>query len=54
MISDPLVLAVIIMVVMFSFLLSSLWISISLFLTGIVGMLIYDHNLPPVISFMTK
>ena len=54
MIFDPLVLAVIILVVMFSFLLSSLWISISLFLTGIVGMLIYDHNLPSAISIYDK
>lgn len=54
MISDPLVLAVIIIVIMFSFLLSSIWIGAALLLTGIVGMLIYDHNLPPVISIYDK
>ena len=54
MINDPLILAGIILIVMFSFLLSSLWISISLFVTGIVGMLIYEHNLPPVISIYDK
>ncbi len=54
MISDPLILAGIIFIVMFSFLLSSLWISISLFLTGIIGMLIFNHNLPPVISIYDK
>jgi len=54
MITDPLVLSGIILVIMFSFLLSSIWISISLFLTGIVGMLIYEHNLPPAISIFNK
>ncbi len=54
MISDPLVLSVVIIVVMFSFLLSSIWIGISLILTGIVGMLIFKHNLPPVISIYDK
>ena len=54
MINDPLILAGIIFIVMFSFLLSSLWISISLFLTGIIGMLIFNHNLPPVISIYDK
>jgi len=54
MISDPLVLSVIIIVIMFSFLLSSIWIGMALLLTGIVGMLIYDHNLPPVLSIYDK
>lgn len=54
MIDDPLVLAGVLIFVMFSFLLSSIWIGISLFLTGIVGMLIYEHNLPPVISIYDK
>ena len=54
MISDPIILSAVLIVVMFSFLLSSLWISISLLLTGIVGMLIFDHNLPPVISLYDK
>jgi tripartite ATP-independent transporter DctM subunit len=54
MISDPLVLSGIILLVMFSLLLSSLWISISLFLTGIIGMLIYKHNLPSTLSIYDK
>jgi len=54
MISDPLILAVILIAVMFVFLLSSIWIGASLFLTGIFGMLIYDHHLPPAISIVTK
>ncbi len=54
MISDPLILAVILIGVMFIFLLSSIWIGASLFLTGIFGMLIYDHHLPPAISIVTK
>jgi len=54
MISDPLILAVVVVFVMFVFLLSSLWIGVSLILTGIIGMLIFDHNLPPVISIYDK
>lgn len=54
MIADPLLLAGVIISVMFLFLLSSVWIGVSLFLTGIVGMLIYDHNLPPAISIINK
>lgn len=54
MISDPLVLSVIILVVMFSLLLSSIWIGVSLILTGIIGMLLFEHNLPPVISIYDK
>jgi tripartite ATP-independent transporter DctM subunit len=54
MISDPLVLAVIIIVVMFSFLLSSIWIAMALILTGIVGMLIFEHNLPATLSVYDK
>ena len=54
MISDPLALAAILIGVMFVFLLSSIWIGVSLFLTGIFGMLIYDHNLPPAISILNK
>ncbi|MGB1227252.1 MAG: TRAP transporter large permease [Poseidonibacter sp.] len=54
MISDPLILAFVLIVIMFSFLLSSIWIGAALLLTGIVGMLIYDHNLPPVISIYDK
>ncbi|MFA9373830.1 MAG: TRAP transporter large permease [Poseidonibacter sp.] len=54
MISDPLVLSVILIAIMFAFLISSLWIGVSLILTGIIGMLLFDHNLPPVISVYTK
>lgn len=54
MISDPLVLSIIIVFIMFIFLLSSIWIGASLILTAIVAMLIYDHNLPPVISIYDK
>ena len=54
MISDPLILSIIIVFVMFVFLLSSIWIGVSLILTAIVAMLIYDHNLPPIISIYDK
>uniref|UniRef100_UPI00404745B8 TRAP transporter large permease n=1 Tax=Aliarcobacter sp. TaxID=2321116 RepID=UPI00404745B8 len=54
MISDPLILSIVIVIIMFVFLLSSIWIGVSLLLTGIVGMLIFDHNLPPVISVYDK
>ena len=49
MIADPLILSIILIAFMFILLLSSLWIGVSLILTGIIGMLLYDHNLPPVI-----
>ncbi len=54
MIADPLVLTVILLIVMFAFLLSSVWIGVSLILTGIFGMLIFKHNLPPAISIIDK
>ena len=54
MISDPLILSIIIVFVMFVFLLSSIWIGVSLILTAIVAMLIYNHNLPPIISIYDK
>jgi len=54
MISDPLVLTVVLMVIMFTFLLSSIWIAVSLMLTGFAGMLIYKVNLPPNMSIFTK
>jgi tripartite ATP-independent transporter DctM subunit len=54
MITDPLMLSIIVIVVMFVFLLSSIWIGFSLILTAIVGMLIFDHHLPPVISIYDK
>lgn len=54
MISDPLVLSIVIVFIMFVFLLSSIWIGVSLLLTGVVGMLIFDHNLPLAISIFDK
>ncbi len=54
MISDPLVLAIIVIGVMFAFLLSSIWIGMALLLTGIVGMLIFEHNLPATLSVYDK
>ena len=45
MISDPLVLSIVLIFIMFVFLLSSIWIGVSLILTGIVGMLIFENNL---------
>ncbi|WP_428024718.1 TRAP transporter large permease [Arcobacter sp.] len=54
MITDPLILSIVIVLVMFTFLLSSIWIGVSLILTGIVGMLIFNNNLPPVISIYDK
>ncbi|WP_456391791.1 TRAP transporter large permease [Nitratifractor sp.] len=54
MISDPLTLSLVLTGVMFAFLLSSIWIAVSLILTGIVGMLIYEVRLPPAISIYDK
>lgn len=54
MISDPLILSLILMAVMFLFLLSSLWIGASLIITGIIGMLIFKTTLPPSISIWDK
>lgn len=54
MISDPLVLTIVLMVIMFTFLLSSIWIAVSLMLTGFAGMLIYKVNLPPNMSIFDK
>ena len=54
MIADPLILSIVLIFIMFIFLLSSIWIGVSLLLTGVVGMLIYKHNLPPVISIYNK
>ncbi len=54
MISDPLVLTIVLMVIMFAFLLSSIWIAVSLMLTGVAGMLIYKVHLPPSISIFDK
>lgn len=54
MIADPLILSIVLIAIMFVLLLSSLWIGVSLILTGIIGMLLFDHNLPPVISVYDK
>jgi tripartite ATP-independent transporter DctM subunit len=54
MISDPLLLSVVLVGVMFALLLSSMWIGMALMMTGFIGMLLYEHNLPPVISLMQK
>jgi tripartite ATP-independent transporter DctM subunit len=54
MISDPLILSIILVFIMFVFLLSSIWIGISLILTGILGMLIAVNHLPPVLSIYDK
>ncbi len=54
MISDPLTLSIVLMVVMFVFLLSSIWIGVSLMLTGMIGMMLYEHHLPPGISLFQK
>lgn len=54
MISDPLILSIVLVFIMFVFLLSSIWIGVSLILTGILGMLIAVNNLPPVLSIYDK
>ena len=54
MISDPLILSVVLMGVMFLFLMSSIWIGVSLMLTGMAGMMLYEHHLPPTISLFQK
>jgi len=54
MISDPLILLIAMVIVLFSFLLSGLWIGFSLFATGVVTMLLYDFTLPPTISIWSK
>jgi len=54
MISDPLVLSVVLIGIMFFFLLSSIWIGAALMLTGIAGMFLFEHNLPPAISIFQK
>ncbi len=54
MIADPLTLTVVLLFVMFAFLLSSIWIGVSLMLTGIFGMLIFKVNLPPAIHIWDK
>ncbi len=54
MIADPLTLTIVLLIVMFAFLLSSIWIGVSLMLTGIFGMLVYKVNLPPAINIWDK
>ena len=54
MIADPLTLTIVLLIVMFAFLLSSIWIGVSLMLTGIFGMLIFKVNLPPSIHIWDK
>jgi len=54
MISDPLILSIVIVFIMFTFLLSSIWIGVSLILTGIIAMLIFEHSLPPTLSIFDK
>ncbi len=54
MISDPLILTIVLMIIMFIFLLSSIWIAVSLILTGVAGMLIYKVHLPPGINIFDK
>jgi len=54
MITDPLIMAIIVIGVMFAFLLSSIWIGMALILTGIVGMLVFEHNLPATLSIYDK
>ncbi len=54
MISDPLIMSVVMFGFMFLCLFLGLWIGFSLLCTGIFGMLIFDLNLPPVISVWDK
>jgi tripartite ATP-independent transporter DctM subunit len=54
MISDPLTLSVILVGVMFVFLLSSVWIGAALMMTGMAGMMLYEHHLPPSITLFQK
>lgn len=54
MISDPLLLSVVLIGIMFFFLLSSVWIGSALMLTGVAGMFLFEHNLPPAISLFDK
>lgn len=46
--------AIVLFAVMFVFLLSGLWIGFSLMAAGMVGMLVYNLNLPPTISVWDK
>lgn len=54
MISDPLLMSIVLFGFMFLCLFSGLWIGFSLLCTGIFGMLVFDLNLPPIISVWEK
>lgn len=54
MISDPLIMSAVLFGFMFLCLFSGLWIGLSLMCTGVFGMLVFDLNLPPVISVWDK
>ncbi|MFO8031531.1 MAG: C4-dicarboxylate ABC transporter permease, partial [Desulfohalobiaceae bacterium] len=54
MISSPLTLALVLLPIMFGLLLASKWIAFSLISTGIAGLILYDANLPPVLSIWDK
>ncbi|ACN17722.1 putative TRAP C4-dicarboxylate transport system permease DctM subunit [Desulforapulum autotrophicum HRM2] len=54
MISDPLLMSLVLFGFMFLCLFSGLWIGFSLLGTGIFGMLVFNLNLPPVISVWDK
>lgn len=54
MISDPLLMSLVLFGFMFLCLFSGLWIGFSLLGSGIFGMLVFDLNLPPVISVWDK
>jgi tripartite ATP-independent transporter DctM subunit len=54
MIADPLILSVVLIAIMFVFLLSSIWIGAALMLTGMAGMMLFKHHLPPTISLFQK
>ncbi len=54
MISDPLILALVLVGAMVIFLLSGLWIGFSLYAAAIVGMIACKTNLPPTISIWDK
>jgi len=54
MISDPLILSIFLFGFMFLLLFAGLWIGFSLFAAGAFGLLIYDLNLPPILSIWDK
>ncbi|MFP4630491.1 MAG: TRAP transporter large permease, partial [Desulfohalobiaceae bacterium] len=54
MISSPLTLALVLLPIMFGLLLASKWIAFSLISTGMAGLILYDANLPPVLSIWDK